>query len=519
MKIVCLVFALDLIGVGTVYAQVAGAPVLGERPVILYPLIAKAAHVTGEVVVRFSINDDGSTSAVVVVSGPVMLQDSLANAIKGWRFATPLPIDARKEFEAVYRFGVDAPDESADDDLDMPPYRPCCGDVIILPPGSAQVKGEVRSVDGSQTIDVSPGAPKAVEERCQSDKKQVPIESSEADHVELFRACMNGCRDYRVRVNRDGLVEWLGRDEVAVKGPVQTNIGTDMSEKLIDRFRTQAFWSACSAKPPALEEARSGEDFQSGTYLTAKIAGNVKSVRWDDGMTNLAWAVDKAVNTHRWIHGDEALEPFANMSEDVGMPKPGMTALIRATFHFSQATGQQTADALKRLLATPGVDVDAADESGWTALMYAAELTYDDKEIGMLLEAHANPNRVSLHGDTALMMAAYNGRLSERLLESGAEINARNADGVTALMLIAQHVKPDELKAAIIAGADAAAEDEQGRTALDYLRAASCQKAIVPLPKPWMTIGYAVPPPCPVQSKEYKESEAVLKAVMKHRVR
>ncbi len=261
------------------------------------------------------------------------------------------------------------------------------------------------------------------------------------------------------------------------------------------------------------------EHFQPGTYLTAKIAGHLKSVMWDGGTTNLIWAVDKAADVHRWIHGDAVLEPFANMFEDVGMPKPGITALIRATYHFSQTTGQQTADALKRLLAMPGVDVDAADESGWTALMYAAELTYDDKEVGMLLEAHANPNRVSLHGDTALMMAAYNGRLSERLLESGAVINARNADGVTALMLIAQHVKPDELKAAISVGADATSEDEQGRTALDYLRAASCQKAIVPLPKPWVTIGYATPPPCPAESNEYRESEAVLKAAMKRRVR
>ncbi len=193
MKIVWFVLALDLIGVGAILAQVARAPVLAERPVISYPPIAKAAHVTGEVVVRFSINDDGSTSAVEVVSGPVMLQDSLANTIKGWGFVTPLPVDAKKEFEAVYRFGVDAPNESMDDDLDAPPYQPCCGDVIVLPPGSAQVKGEVRSLDGSQTIDVSLGAPKAAEERCPGDKKQV------SDGVRWRRLC--GAVS--------GLYEWL----------------------------------------------------------------------------------------------------------------------------------------------------------------------------------------------------------------------------------------------------------------------------------------------------------------------
>ncbi|WP_157466448.1 ankyrin repeat domain-containing protein [Edaphobacter aggregans] len=165
----------------------------------------------------------------------------------------------------------------------------------------------------------------------------------------------------------------------------------------------------------------------------------------------------------------------------------------------------------------PGSQTSAeqtADESGWTALMYAAELTYDDKEIGMLLDAQANANRASLHGDTALMMAAYNGRLSERLLKSGADINARNADGVTTLMLLAQRTETDELKEAIEAGADARAKDREGRTALDYLRAASCEKAIVPLPPPWAQIGYKEPPPCPSNSEEYRKSEAVLKAAM-----
>jgi len=113
------------------------------------------------------------------------------------------------------------------------------------------------------------------------------------------------------------------------------------------------------------------------------------------------------------------------------------------------------------------------------------------------------------------MMAAYNGNLSARLLASGADINASNADGVTALMLLAQQIDADELKAAIAAGADVTAKDVQGRTALDYLREASCQKAIVPLPTPWMTIVYEEFPPCPSNTAEYKRSEAVLMAALK----
>ena len=523
MKFVGLVIALELLCAGTVWGQLAGTPVLMEQPVIVYPPIAKAAHVTGEVVVRFAIESDGTTSSVQLISGPAMLQGAVTDRIKDWRFKTPLPIGAEREFEAVYRFGVDAPDESTDDDLDGPPYSPCCGDVISLPPGAARVEGEVRSTVGSQKIDVTPAPPKHAPSECPDKKDEgIPTESKSDDYVELFRACSKGCRDYKVRVYRDGRVEWLGRDEVAVKGLMQTSIRGDAADGLMEKFRTATFWTVCSKVPPSLDEDRDGDDFKSGDILTVKLGNHVKTVGVyasnADSMQRLKWAVEKVANMHQWIHGEAVRESYVNMAEDIGMPKPAMTALIRATYHFSQVSGEMTQDALKRLLATPGLDVDAADESGWTALMYAAELTYDDREIGMLLDAQAKADRASLHGDTALMMAAYNGRLSERLLASGADVNARNADGVTALMLLAQRMNADELKAAIAAGADVTAKDVQGRTARDYLREASCQKAIVPLPKPWATIVYEGPPPCPSNNEEYKRSEAVLTAALKRKL-
>jgi TonB family protein len=522
MKIVSLLIAIALVCAGRAVAQDAGAPELLERPSIVYPPIAKAAHVTGEVVVRFAIQGDGSTGSVQVISGPVMLQGAVADRIKAWSFKTPLPPGAERDFEAVYRFGVDAPDESSDDDLDAPPYSPCCGDMISLPPGSAKVGGHVKSVSGNQTIDVTPAPPKAAPNACPDERERdVPTASGADDYAELFRACSSACRDYRVRVYRDGRVEWVGRDDVSVKGFMQSNVRGEAADGLLEKFRTATFWSACSRVPPSLSEDRDKDDFQSGDYLTVKFGDHGKTVSADganaEPIQRLKWAVDKVAQTHRWIHGEASREPYLNMAEDTGMPKPGMTALIRATFHFSQLTGQQTQDALKRLLAAPGVDVDAADESGWTALMYAAELSYDDKEIGMLVDARTSVNRASLHGDTALMMAAYNGRLSERLLAAGADIHASNADGVTVLMLLAQKMDPDELQAAIAAGADAKAKDAQGRTALDYLREASCGRAIVPLPKPWTTLESDKPAACPSDSDGYRRSEAVLKAALKRR--
>ena len=84
------------------------------------------------------------------------------------------------------------------------------------------------------------------------------------------------------------------------------------------------------------------------------------------------------------------------------------------------------------------------------------------------------------------MFAAYRGTLLQLLPAAGANINAHNADGVTTLMLLAQAEKEDtdELNEALTAGADPNAHDNLGRTALDYLRAASCGKLIIPLPQP-----------------------------------
>jgi TonB family protein len=503
-------------------AQVSPGPVLTGPPNVQYPPIARAARVTGKVVVDFSIDSNGSTVSVQTVSGPEMLRGAVENQIRQWRFKTPLPVSAQVDFEATYTFGPNSEAESLEDDLDGPPYVPCCGDVIALSPQATQVKGEVRSVTGSQSIDVSPAAT-PVRDRCPDDKQKHPLTSTAADDfVELYRTtCGSECLHYRVLVYRDGHVEWHGEGHVAAGGERSARIKTETSANLLAKFGGETYWSACPVSLPSREEYDDpAEDTARGDYLNVRIGGLTKPVEVgsfepDSTGVNLAWAVDKAANTHLWRHGDAASEFYTNMVEDLQMPKVGITALMRATYRFSTRDVAQTWEPLKSLVAK-GADLDAADESGWTALMYAAELGSEDgKAVHILVEAHAGVNRVSLHGDTALMMAAYNGVLSEELLSKGANINAHNTDGVTALMLLAQRVDPDRLKEAIAAGADAKAQDNAGRTALDYLRAASCQRPLIALPRPWIEIVPKESPRCPSTTEEFLESEAVLENAMK----
>jgi TonB family protein len=543
-----------LLAAAPALAQFSTAPVLTAPPNVNYPPIAKAAHVSGDVTVTFAINPDGATTSVQTVSGPEMLRNAVAEPIKHWHFKTPLPLNAQTYFEAKYAFRIKTnEDEDSEDSPERPPYTPGGGDLIIIKSSGVTLTGDVHSLDGSQTIDVTAASPAKADDRCPKDtNKQPPEKTNFSDYVELFRYnCDDGCPSYRVRVYRSGRVTWRGFNDVTAKGDREALISSSVADTLVTSFQVEQFWSGCSvpnppdpkpklkpqpsAKPPTDDDDSldtvAAEEQATGVYLTASIGGVTRTVNaWqysfpdsDVGQT-FAWTIDRAADTHRWRHPDPATEPYDNMYDDLETPKPGMTLLIRATKHFNPYTGQQTFTYLDKLLKR-GEPVNAADASGWTALMYASYLDtihYDAAQpdpIKLLLEAHADPNIASLHGDTALMFAAYRGTFLQPLLDHGANLNAHNADGVTPLMLLAQKPDPNEIKAALAAGADATAHDNLGRSALDYLRAASCNKPIVPFPQSRgamvISIVQAGSPPCPYNTPEFLQSQSLLQAAMK----
>ena len=159
---------------------------------------------------------------------------------------------------------------------------------------------------------------------------------------------------------------------------------------------------------------------------------------------------------------------------EYGLPKPGITPLMRAaqTGHIYE---------LKKLIDAGG-NVNAADSSGWSVLMYAVSGLYQEP-VHMLLKAGADLNQRSLRGETALMEVAANGYWDDNLIEAGANVNTQNRDRQTALMLLAgadraagaSDLAP-AIQDALDAGADASLKDRVGRIAFDYLRLASCGK-------------------------------------------
>ncbi|CAK8994192.1 unnamed protein product [Durusdinium trenchii] len=126
-----------------------------------------------------------------------------------------------------------------------------------------------------------------------------------------------------------------------------------------------------------------------------------------------------------------------------------------------------------RLLLEAGVDKDAADTDGWTALHIAAENGHSEV-VRLLLEAGADKDAADIHfnGWTALHFSARNGHLevARLLLEARADKDAATADGLTALHIAARegYSALKVVRLLCEAGADKDAADIGGSTALHF---------------------------------------------------
>lgn len=128
-----------------------------------------------------------------------------------------------------------------------------------------------------------------------------------------------------------------------------------------------------------------------------------------------------------------------------------------------------------------GADVNAKskikDANGETVLMIAAGEGYKDMA-ELLIKSGADINAQNNYGKTALMCAANgdnNGRkgnyssykdITELLVNSGADVNAKDDKGKTALILAAFDLRKDIAELLIKAGADVNAKDCDGNSAL-----------------------------------------------------
>jgi protein TonB len=74
-----------------------------------YPPIAKAARVSGTVVIQATISKQGTIENLHVVSGPAMLQQAALDAVKSWRYRPYLlnnePVEVETTVNVIFTLG------------------------------------------------------------------------------------------------------------------------------------------------------------------------------------------------------------------------------------------------------------------------------------------------------------------------------------------------------------------------------------------------------------------------------
>ncbi|MDR1134058.1 MAG: ankyrin repeat domain-containing protein [Synergistaceae bacterium] len=188
----------------------------------------------------------------------------------------------------------------------------------------------------------------------------------------------------------------------------------------------------------------------------------------EDGLTPLL----QAIKAHRREELPVLIEAGADVNAKDNRGKNALQYVLDGSGH--QITREQVEERVYKplsLLLAAGADVHARDNRGATALLDAARAHWA-VTINLLLDAGADKDiniQNTYDGDTALIRASFQNTndVVAELLKRGADVNARNNDGMTALMAAVFNQK-NELTIDLLlkAGVNPNARSILGHTAL-----------------------------------------------------
>jgi protein TonB len=80
-----------------------------QKTTPIYPPIAKAARVSGTVILQAMISKSGTIEDLRVISGPAMLQQAALDAVKTWRYRPYLlnnePVEVETTINVIFSLG------------------------------------------------------------------------------------------------------------------------------------------------------------------------------------------------------------------------------------------------------------------------------------------------------------------------------------------------------------------------------------------------------------------------------
>ena len=146
--------------------------------------------------------------------------------------------------------------------------------------------------------------------------------------------------------------------------------------------------------------------------------------------------------------------------------------LLRKSKYGSYRADPET---VRKLILSGLVDVNVADERGWTPLHHAASAR-NTEVVRILLDGGADPNKKSKCGDTPLNEAWWDCLgVVKLLLEAGADPNWNGSDGMAPLH---EAWNTDAVQILLDGGADPNYRDSDGSTPL-HTAVTSCRKDLV----------------------------------------
>jgi hypothetical protein len=302
------------------------------------------------------------------------------------------------------------------------------------------------------------------------------------DVITLERStCLGSCPAYLLQIDSSGTVSFKQGPPGNRHIEQTSKITADQFQDLIGELSAIRFFDRPDVYPPKRTDGPT-------TSLGLMLNGKRKTIAHsDDGPAELdrvEHTIERVANIHRWLHGDPrrltlqspVSGPQMGSGEDLknemlvrydawNRIKPGMTPLM-------QAAGKGDVDEVRRLLQR-GEDVNAVDETGWTALMIAA-VTVQPQAISALLDGGARVDQQDRHGDTALIGCAAvrfgNLHLAAgiigSLLSHGASVETTNDLGESALMWASRAGNVESIDVLMKAGANPSRRDQSGQTAL-----------------------------------------------------
>lgn len=131
--------------------------------------------------------------------------------------------------------------------------------------------------------------------------------------------------------------------------------------------------------------------------------------------------------------------------------------------------------AIVKALLEAGADPNLTNDRGWVMPLTSAISSRQSEVVAALLEHRADPNQLDGNREPAFYCAVKSTDETRlvyfrQMLDHGADLNAVNKDGQTALMMAAIFGNAGAMNLLLDRGADARRVDHERRSALDYVR-------------------------------------------------